>query len=132
MRRALVLSGGGAKGSWQVGACKHLIAEKRHWFDVISGVSVGAINGATLAHAQDPGGLRASSLSISGALDERHRHICLRILQPVRKLAGLILDFDPAKIRAWYEDGLGAARSAQVGDLGDGEGHGPGVVARRA
>ncbi len=59
MRRALVLSGGGAKGSWQVGACEHLIAERGHWFDVISGVSVGAINGATLAHGHDPDGLRA-------------------------------------------------------------------------
>ena len=59
MRRALVLSGGGSKGSWQVGACEHLIAEKGHWFDVISGVSVGAINGATLAHGHDPDGLRA-------------------------------------------------------------------------
>ena len=55
----MVLSGGGAKGSWQVGACEHLIAERGYWFDLISGVSVGAINGATLAHAEDPGGLRA-------------------------------------------------------------------------
>ena len=59
MRRALVLTGGGSKGSWQVGACEHLIAERGHWFDVISGVSAGAINGATLAHGHDPGGLRA-------------------------------------------------------------------------
>src|SRR5438477_233827 len=59
MRRALVLSGGGAKGSWQVGACEHLIAERGHWFDVISGVSAGAVNGATLAHGHDPDGVRA-------------------------------------------------------------------------
>jgi len=59
MYRALVLSGGGVKGSWQVGACEHLIGEKGVWFDVISGVSVGAVNGATLAHARDLDGLRA-------------------------------------------------------------------------
>jgi NTE family protein len=59
MRRALVLTGGGAKGSWQVGACQHLIAERGYWFDVISGVSVGAINAATLAHGHDLDGLRA-------------------------------------------------------------------------
>ena len=59
MRRALVLSGGGSKGSWQVGACKHLIADKGYWFDVISGVSVGAVNGTTLAHAQDQEDLRS-------------------------------------------------------------------------
>jgi hypothetical protein len=42
-----------------VGACEHLISERGHWFDVISGVSVGAINGATLAHGHNPDGLRA-------------------------------------------------------------------------
>ena len=59
MRRALVLSGGGVKGSWQVGACQHLIGERGVWFDIISGVSVGAVNGATLAHARDLNSLRA-------------------------------------------------------------------------
>jgi NTE family protein len=54
MRRALVLSGGGAKGSWQVGACEHLIVERGYWFDVITGVSAGAVNGTTLAQAHDP------------------------------------------------------------------------------
>ena len=58
MHRALVLSGGGVKGSWQVGACEHLIGEKGVWFDIISGVSVGAVNGTTLAHARDLDGLR--------------------------------------------------------------------------
>jgi len=54
MRRALVLSGGGAKGVWQVGACQHLIVERGYWFDVIAGVSAGAVNGAALARAHDP------------------------------------------------------------------------------
>jgi hypothetical protein len=58
MRNALVLSGGGAWGGWQVGACQHLVLERDLWFDVISGVSVGAINGATLAHGHDRGGLK--------------------------------------------------------------------------
>jgi hypothetical protein len=57
MRRALVLSGGGAKGVWQVGACQHLIVERRYWFDVIAGVSAGAVNGTALAQAHDPSGL---------------------------------------------------------------------------
>lgn len=58
MRNALVLSGGGAWGSWQVGACEHLVLERGLWFDVITGVSVGAINGATLAHGHDRDGLK--------------------------------------------------------------------------
>ena len=59
MRRALVLSGGGAKGSWQVGACQHLIVERGLWFDVIAGVSAGAVNAATLAQARDQDELAA-------------------------------------------------------------------------
>src|SRR5256884_3812137 len=59
MRRALVLSGGGAKGSWQVGACQPLIVERGLWFDVIAGVSAGAVNAATLAQARDPDELAA-------------------------------------------------------------------------
>src|SRR5256885_17269432 len=54
MRRALVLSGGGAKGSWQVGACHHLIAERGLWSDVIAGVSAGAVSAAPLAQAHNP------------------------------------------------------------------------------
>src|SRR5256885_486928 len=59
MRRALVVSGGGAKGSWQVGACQHLIVERGLWFDVIAGVSAGAVNAATLAQARDQDELAA-------------------------------------------------------------------------
>jgi hypothetical protein len=58
-RRALVLPGGGAKGIWQVGVCQHLIAERGYWFDVISGVSAGAVNGVRLAHAHNPEELNA-------------------------------------------------------------------------
>ncbi len=59
MRRALVLSGGGERAVWEVGACQHLILERRYWFDVIAGVSAGAVNGAALAHAHDPPGLES-------------------------------------------------------------------------
>ncbi|HTK04421.1 MAG TPA: patatin-like phospholipase family protein [Candidatus Eisenbacteria bacterium] len=46
---ALVLSGGGAKGAFQVGAEKYARESKGYRWDVISGVSIGAINGAFLA-----------------------------------------------------------------------------------
>src|SRR5699024_10116791 len=48
---ALVLAGGGAKGSFQVGALK-VLYEHGYQFDVISGVSVGALNGAMIATKQ--------------------------------------------------------------------------------
>jgi len=48
-KTALVLSGGGAKGAFQVGAEKYLREEKGYTWDVIGGVSVGALNGTMLA-----------------------------------------------------------------------------------
>jgi NTE family protein len=42
--RALVLSGGGVKGSYEVGALKHLIGELGISYDIVCGVSVGALN----------------------------------------------------------------------------------------
>src|SRR5512143_1220139 len=48
-KTALVLSGGGAKGAFQVGAEKYAREVKGYRWDVIAGVSVGALNGAMLA-----------------------------------------------------------------------------------
>lgn len=47
----LVLSGGGAKGAFQAGAIE-VLREAGYSFDAISGVSVGALNGAMLATEQ--------------------------------------------------------------------------------
>lgn len=47
--RALVLSGGGSKGSYQVGALQHILGELKVVYDIFCGVSVGAINCAFLA-----------------------------------------------------------------------------------
>lgn len=51
MRTALVLSGGGARGAFEVGAIRRLIDDGVN-FDVISGVSVGATNAAVLAQGE--------------------------------------------------------------------------------
>lgn len=48
-KTALVLSGGGAKGAFQIGAEKYAREVKGYHWDVIAGVSVGALNGAMLA-----------------------------------------------------------------------------------
>jgi len=48
-KTALVLSGGGAKGAFQVGALDYLINEKGIDFDIVCGVSVGALNAAMVA-----------------------------------------------------------------------------------
>ena len=50
--KALVLSGGGVRGSFAIGALKYLI-EQGETYDLICGVSVGAINSAFLAQYVD-------------------------------------------------------------------------------
>lgn len=47
--RALVLSGGGAKGAFQVGALEHLLGDLEVQYDIIAGISVGALNGSYLS-----------------------------------------------------------------------------------
>ena len=50
-KTALVLSGGGAKGAFQIGALE-VFYDHGYEFDIISGVSVGALNGAMVATGQ--------------------------------------------------------------------------------
>jgi NTE family protein len=47
--KALVLSGGGVKGAYQVGALKKWLFDDWQDYDIFCGVSVGAINGAFLS-----------------------------------------------------------------------------------
>ena len=48
MKRALVLCGGGSLGAYEVGAWRYL-REKGLHFDIVTGTSIGAINGAMVA-----------------------------------------------------------------------------------
>lgn len=47
--RALVLSGGGAKGAYQVGVLKYILNDLKVSYDAFCGVSVGALNSAFLS-----------------------------------------------------------------------------------
>jgi len=51
MAYGLVLEGGGAKGSYQIGACKAL-QELGIEFDAVTGTSIGALNGALIVQDQ--------------------------------------------------------------------------------
>lgn len=55
MKRALVLGGGGARGSFQVGMLKNLVLDRGLDFQIIRGISVGALNAAWLAQASTAG-----------------------------------------------------------------------------
>jgi len=57
-KRALVMSGGGARGAFQLGAVDYLINDRGLDFDVISGVSVGSLNAVMLAQGKGPEGLK--------------------------------------------------------------------------
>ncbi|MCK5832911.1 patatin-like phospholipase family protein [bacterium] len=46
---ALFLSGGGARGSFQVGALKHLIGDLKRNYSIVSGFSIGALSGSMIA-----------------------------------------------------------------------------------
>ena len=45
------------------------------------------------------------------------RHVTLHALHPRKALRGGMLDFDPAKLRTWYWDGLRTAREVKAADL---------------
>lgn len=65
MKRALVLSGGGSHGAYEVGAIKYLYGELQTQYDIICGVSVGALNGSFLCQYS-----RGREKLASAALDE--------------------------------------------------------------
>ena len=50
-KRALVLASGGARGAYQVGMLQELVVKRGLDFQIIRGVSVGALNAAFLAQA---------------------------------------------------------------------------------
>lgn len=52
---ALVMSGGGAKGAFQVGVCEELILNRGVRFDVVVGVSTGALQALGVAQDDVPG-----------------------------------------------------------------------------
>jgi len=56
MKRALVLGGGGARGAYQVGMLRSLVIDRGLDFQIIRGISVGALNASFLAQAPDHGG----------------------------------------------------------------------------
>lgn len=47
--RAIVLSGGGVKGAYEIGVLQHLIMDLGRQYDILCGVSVGALNCSFLA-----------------------------------------------------------------------------------
>jgi NTE family protein len=53
IRKGLVLSGGGAKGAFQIGVLKYLYEQRRYHPSIITATSVGSLNGAKLAEGPE-------------------------------------------------------------------------------
>ncbi len=69
MKKALVLSGGAVKGAYQVGALKRWMGEDKIDYEILCGVSVGAINVACLS--QIPYGNPEQSINVLSKLWSR-------------------------------------------------------------
>ncbi|RJF90709.1 patatin-like phospholipase family protein [Sphingomonas cavernae] len=92
---AIVLSGGGAKGAFQVGVLDELVTKRRVRFDIFAGVSTGAIQ--ALGGAQDDvPGLLAAWLALRGN-DDVYKE---RPLGVVGGLLGADSIYDATPIRA--------------------------------
>jgi NTE family protein len=70
MKRALVLASGGARGAYQIGMLRELVIHQGIDFDIIRGVSVGALNAAYLAQAPVAGNALAN---LQQKVEELHR-----------------------------------------------------------
>lgn len=89
--RALVLSGGGSAGSWQVGAAKYLIEDLGLTYDIICGVSVGAINASYLAMSP-PAQLKQGFLTLWNLWYNIQDSTVKKNWCPFRELSGLWTD----------------------------------------
>lgn len=67
-RLALVLSGGGARGAYQVGALRAVCEQwRQHPFRLISGSSIGAVHAAVVAHGVESGDLAGALRRLEAA-----------------------------------------------------------------
>jgi predicted acylesterase/phospholipase RssA len=117
-RRALVLSGGGAKGAFEVGAVKRLW-ETGYRPDLICGVSVGAVNASKLAEGTDEAlrqleRLWLDSSAQRGALYHREHYLKL-----LGKLTERVLSrTGDSALAAFFGGIFGAAMGPLMGPLG--------------
>ncbi|HUQ94698.1 MAG TPA: patatin-like phospholipase family protein [Bryobacteraceae bacterium] len=81
MKRALVLSGGGLFGAWQVGAWS--VLREHVPFDVVIGVSIGALNGWAIAGGATPDQLASKWLNVAA----KGR---LKLRLPLRPFDGIV------------------------------------------
>lgn len=106
-RRALVLSGGGSKGAFQVGVLQRLMGEQQIDYDLLCGISVGAINATYLA--QTPLGRPADAVAKLRALwDTVTNDRVRKDWFPFGKAEALVKTsvYDSTALHGWIRSGL--------------------------
>ena len=108
-RRALVLSGGGSKGAFEVGVLQRLMGDEQVDYDLLCGTSVGAINAAYLA--QTPlGKPREAAARLRALWNTVTTEKVRRQWFPFREASALFKTsvYDSAPLHQWIRAGLDA------------------------
>jgi len=109
-RRALVLSGGGSRGAFEVGVLQRLMREQQLDYDLLCGTSVGAINASYLA--QTPLGQPREAASRLRALWDTVTTAKVRKSWfPFGRVSAFFKTsvYDSSPLQAWIRAGLDAA-----------------------
>jgi len=110
MTRALVLSGGGSKGAFEVGVLQRLMREQELDYDLLCGTSVGAINAAYLA--QTPlGQPREAAARLRALWDTVSTDKVHKSWFPLGRISAFFKPsvYDSSPLQAWIRAGLDAA-----------------------
>lgn len=105
--RALVLSGGGSKGAFEVGVLQRLMGDEQIDYELLCGISVGAINAAVLA--QTPLGQPRDAIAKLRALwDTVTNDKVRKDWFPFGKAEALLKPsvYDSTPLHAWIRSGL--------------------------
>lgn len=108
-RRALVLSGGGSKGAFEVGVLQRLMGDQQIEYDLLCGISVGAINAAYLA--QTPlGQPREAVAKLRSVWDTVTNDKVRKDWCPLGKVEALFKPsvYDSSPLHRWIRAGLDA------------------------
>src|SRR5438874_5677676 len=109
-RRALVLSGGGSKGAFEVGVLQRLMGDERTDYDLLCGTSVGAINASYLA--QTPlGQPREAAAKLRALWDTVTTDKVRKSWFPFGRVSAFFKTsvYDSSPLQAWIRSGLDAA-----------------------
>ena len=119
-RRALVLSGGGSKGAFEVGVLQRLMGDERTDYDLLCGTSVGAINAAYIA--QTPlGQPREAAAKLRALWDTVTTEKVQRGWFPFGKIAAFFKTsvYDSRPLHQWIRSGLDDGGLRTVTPLGE-------------